>query len=536
MNTVEFTDPGVLDVPPEVANNNGTNSSTCDPTKNHIGLNSRETTFQKLRERIMMNKLQKSSSNENSNPIRPSLYRKYPKRKRSRNRAHAFQRQFKEAKNIVQNEIATLAPVAPQMDICQKRVEPEDYQRYYLQPMTPYETGPFQFPVKLEPDEKEPQVTAHSLVTASESSTNERNQNIEKDTSVAKIEHKGAVRNLECEFDEETSKKSTDEERIWLRALKEEGMKEVKRNENIAGISQQYQNEYYKFIEGKDFSKEAKEVFTYNNQLEKKDKMQEKDIDKGDSKGEDTQTTTKEAFELTDFCSSLMARHPLYLQPCEEHGVNATPGNQVMFVPKLVPYPEISDKVTTQAQNLGQLGPAVQGQNFNPHPMLPTPFLSPNHDVAMTHPTMIHPLGLPTHPTPSVQATEHEAGENTEGGHDQSGSLCHNSRRKQNAPKRRKPREDAIDHSTTGKSEEISEHAGIPQRAPSAITPITVPEVPNGAQPPSANKDVTYAYIAIPVSAFVPGAQLPQGSQANPVVHRQPVVIPPQAYPGNVSV
>ena len=46
---------------------------------------------------------------------------------------------------------------------------------------------------------------------------------------------------------------------------------------------------------------------------------------------------------------------------------------------------------------------------------------------------------------------------------------------------------------------------------------------------------MTYAYIAIPVSAFVPGGQLPQGNQASPVVNRQPMIIPPQVYPGNVA-
>ena len=535
MNNVECID-SVLDASHEVPNNVA-NPSTCDPVKSHMDLNSRETTFQKLRERIMMNKLQKSNSSENSNPIRPSLYRKYPKRKGSRDRAHVFPVQFKETKNIVQNDNANIAPVIPQVDTSQRKVEPEDYQRYYLQPMT----VPFGIPIKVEPDEKEPLVAANDLITASEPAVSERGHNIvHTNMSDAKIEHKGAKRNLESEFDEETSKKSTDEERIWLRALKEEGMKEVKRNENIAGISQQYQNEYYKFIEGKDFSKEAKEVFTYNNQLEKNDKIPEKDIDKRDKKGEDIQTTTKEAFELTDFCSSLMARHPLYLQPCEEQGANATPGNQVMLVPKLVPYPEITDKVTTQSQNLGQLGPVVQGQNFSAQPMLPTPLLSPNHSLPMTNATMIHPMGLPAYPTPSVQVTEHdEAEENTECNQEQSGSSSHNSRRKQNAPKRRKPKDDEIDHSTPGKQtdkkiEQSPEQAVASLQAPSTISQITVPEIPSGA-PPSASKDVTYAYIAIPVSAFVPGGQLPQGNQASPIVNHQPVVIPPQVYPGNVS-
>ena len=535
MNNVECIDP-VLDASHEVPNN-GANPSTCDPVKSHIGLNSRETTFQKLRERIMMNKLQKSNSSENSNPTRPSLYRKYPKRKGSRDRAHVFPVQFKETKNIVQNDNANRAPVIPQVDTSQRKVEPEDYQRYYLQPMT----VPFGIPIKVEPDEKEPLVAANNLITASEPAVSKRGHNIvHTNMSDAKIEHKGAKRNLESEFDEETSKKSTDEERIWLRALKEEGMKEVKRKENIAGISQQYQNEYYKFIEGKDFSKEAKEAFTYNNQLEKKDKIPEKDIDKRDKKGGDIQTTTKEAFELTDFCSSLMARHPLYLQPCEEQGANAPPGNQVMLVPKLVPYPEITDKVTTQSQNLGQLGPVVQGQNISVQPMLPTPLLSPNLSLAMTNATMIHPMGLPAYPTPSVQVTEHhdEAEENTECSLEQSGSSSHNSRRKQNAPKRRKPKDDEIDHSSAGKQTDKKagqspEQAVASQQAPSTISQIAVPEIPGA--PPSTNKDVTNAYIAIPVSAFVPGGHLPQGNQASPIANHQPVVIPPQVYPGNVA-
>ena len=224
-----------------------------------------------------------------------------------------------------------------------------------------------------------------------------------------------------------------------------------------------------------------------NNQLENKEKIPDKDIDKRDNKGGDVQTTTKEAFELTDFCSSLMARHPLYLQPCEELGANAAPGNQVMFVPKLVPYPEITDKVSTQGQNLGHLGPMVQGQNFSAQPILPTPLFPPN---PMTNTTMIHPMGLPAHP-PSVQVTEHEAGENTEGDQQQSGS-SHNSRRKQNAPKRRKPKDDATDHSadgkqTDGKIKENSEQADVLQQVPSAITPIAVPGIPAEVLP-SSNK------------------------------------------------
>ena len=260
-NNVKCID-AVLDVSQEVQNDS-TNPSACGPIKSHVGLNSRETTFQKLRERIMMNKLQKSSSNENSSPIRPSLYRKYPKRKGSRDsRAHAFPVQFKQTKNIMQNDTVNVAPVTPQVDISQSKAELEDYQRYYLQPIPPYETVPARIPIKVEPEEeKEPQVATNNLTTELEPTTH---QNIaQADISECKIEHKGAKRNLQSEFDEETSKKSTDEERIWLRALKEEGMKEVKRNENITGINQQYQNEYYKFIEGKDFSKEAKEVFTY---------------------------------------------------------------------------------------------------------------------------------------------------------------------------------------------------------------------------------------------------------------------------------
>ena len=209
--------------------NNNLNCLTTATGNGQVGLNSRETTFQKLRERIMMNKLQRSNSNENSNPIRPSLYRKYPKRKPTKEKEKiqdiGFTSQPMDIKvndKSVQKEskIATLEHI-------QRPVETDDYQRYFLQPINPYSTIPIQVPIKEEPRDEKPPTQIINHVEVEQVTHTFRNGDF-GGGDVSTIEHKEVKRNLEPEFDDESNKKSTEEERIWLRALKEQGVKQVK--------------------------------------------------------------------------------------------------------------------------------------------------------------------------------------------------------------------------------------------------------------------------------------------------------------------
>ena len=509
--------------------------------------NSREATFQKLRQRIMLNKLHKNNTPDNRSPIRPSLYRKYPKRKpgRSKNTCPS---------NIIAPSVArpsqegspgfmTKPPEEPKVQ--QIEVPPgttatwtDDYQRYYLQPVNQLGSFPNQIPIKIEPngdlDKKEEpgndDIQVLDIKTNHKEETSTPGQNVIKveklETNGVQLIGKGVKRNLELGFGGDVQKNTDEAERIWLRALKEEGVKEVKRTENetvnntCGGLSREYQNEFSKFIEGRDFSKEAKQTFsTGSKKIENvpcvaAQESHARNRNSGNQNAED-------AFELRDFCSSLMARHPLYLHQSEDgSGDKELPpkSGQVVFVPKLVPYPPNQPAVNvpdpTKREDVGVPVPTLDGMKVGHARIPPTPFAADSKYL---------PMYLPTSAAPGI---EHlfPVQENSQASHlparvlsdeDEQSTVPSHSRRKQTAPRKRKPKEEDENDSTP--NSRLESDRNIPRNSIQLEK-----EAPNSEAQPGPNPNIAYAYIAIPVSALasntlLPTTQVPNGNQRQDV-------------------
>lgn len=447
-----------------------------------------------------MNKMQKTGSRETRSPIRPSLYRKYPKRKHERNRDDGVKvTQLNSEASQINFRIAQLAPEIKQEPPSGGNVSrsvvtgSEDYQRYYLQPLGQYIAANSQ-QISIQPDQAQAQVNDVKAVV-------EQPTNFSQPTATA-CQYLGEPNGKPLQENPQTSTrhnteaqearstevvegKSSDEaERNWLRALREEGVKEVKRTEGAAsnGLSREYQNEYFKFIKDMGFQRDD---------VRKSHTLSDAPTQNTGTKVEPGISETPGG---TNFQPHLVPIDAVNLQQLQSQNTGGGSQGQVVFVPKLVPYvPTIvptpsQPEQCTRVQSQGQVYPSFDQALVPPGQVF--------HSVPMVNPNQ---SGVPDE--------SHDLNNSGSAEHDQDGQSQHVSRRKQNAPKRRKPKEDSTSKpnkiatdqdcssSTPAEAPESAVFGALGPTVPQIVGPVVAP----GGTP---NSGVAFAYITIPVSSL----------------------------------